>query len=93
MRAVSRVTSFALLAAAALLARLLDLGGDLGLTGDQLVLVDDLSPRDRDNPAWCTYGPCPNCGFLIGQDGTLAEVQTWIDVNQMQNAIDQLLAD
>lgn len=61
------------------------------LEGEQLLLVDDLTPRDLDNPAWCTYGPCPNCGFLIGQDGVLEEVQTWIDVPTMQTAIDDLL--
>ena len=61
------------------------------ITGGQLLLVDDLRPRDLDNPAWCTYGPCPNCGFLIAQDGTLHTVQTWLDVGDMQREIDDLL--
>jgi hypothetical protein len=44
--------------------------------GTQLVLVDDLTPGTYNNPAWCTYGPCPNCSFLIGKDGKLVEVIT-----------------
>jgi hypothetical protein len=31
------------------------------------------------NPAWCTYGTCPNCAFLIRQDGPIDTVQTWFD--------------
>lgn len=46
------------------------------LLGNQLVLVDDLTPGTYNNPAWCTYGTCPNCSFLIGKDGKLVEVLT-----------------
>lgn len=46
------------------------------ITGKQLVLVDDLTPGPLNNPIWCTYGTCPNCSFLIRQDGLLAEVLT-----------------
>lgn len=60
------------------------------LEGDQLLLVDDLTPGDLNNPAWCTYGPCPNCAFLIGQDGVIDTVQTWVD-SSIQSAIDALL--
>ena len=45
-----------------------------GLTGHHLLLVDDLTPRPFNNPVWCTYGTCPNCSFLIRQDGRVAEV-------------------
>ena len=60
------------------------------IEGDQLLLIDDLTPGDLNNPVWCTYGPCPNCAFLIGQDGVIDTVQTWIDAS-VQNAIDGLL--
>jgi hypothetical protein len=61
------------------------------LQGSQTMLVDDLTPGDMNNPAWCTYGPCPNCAFLIGQDGILAKVQTWFNDSDMEAAIDDLL--
>jgi hypothetical protein len=62
------------------------------LTGDQLLLVDELTPL-RDNPLWCTYGTCPNCAFLIGQDGILREVETWYNPSDMERAVDALLAE
>ena len=62
------------------------------LTGQQLLLVDDLTPGTRDNPLWCSYGTCPNCAFLIAQDGQLQRVQTWLNVDEMQAAIDLLLS-
>lgn len=61
-----------------------------GVPGDHLILVDELGPGGSDNPVWCTYGPCPNCAFLIGQDGTVAESQTWVNAGDMQRAIDEL---
>jgi hypothetical protein len=61
------------------------------LDGNQLVLVDDLTPGEQNNPVWCTYGPCPNCAYLIGQDGVIVTVQTWAFVDAMKSAIDQLL--
>jgi len=61
------------------------------VTGRQLMLVDDLTPG-ANNPIWCTYGTCPNCAFLIRQDGTVDTVQTWVDVSAMERAIRTLLA-
>jgi hypothetical protein len=61
------------------------------LVGQQIVLVDDLTPGARNNPVWCTYGPCPNCAYLIRQDGAIDSVQNWVDVLQMQSNIDRLL--
>ena len=62
------------------------------LLGDrQLLLVDDLTPG-QDNPVWCTYGPCPNCAFLIGQEGIIHEVQLWSNTSAMKTAIDALLS-
>jgi hypothetical protein len=61
------------------------------IEGNQFVLVDDLFPGDLNNPVWCTYGPCPNCAFLITQDGMLDTVQTWFSAENMEMAIDQLL--
>lgn len=56
------------------------------LTGRQLMLVDDLGGAAT-NPIWCTYGTCPNCAFLVRQDGTLDTVQTWLDTAAMERAI------
>jgi len=61
------------------------------LEGDQLILVDDLVPGDLNNPVWCTYGPCPNCAYLIGQDGMVDTVQTWFDAGDIETVIDTLL--
>ncbi len=61
------------------------------LEGEQLLLVDDLTPAGRVNPVWCTYGPAPNAAFLIGQDGIVAAQQDWLDVDAMHTAIDALL--
>jgi hypothetical protein len=60
------------------------------VTGHQAILVDDLTPG-ANNPAWCTYGTCPNCAFLIRQDGTVDTVQTWLDPSAMERAIRALL--
>jgi hypothetical protein len=61
------------------------------IQGNQFQLVDDLTPGAHNNPVWCTYGPCPNCAFLIRQDGILDTVQTWVDATDLQSAIDALL--
>ena len=61
------------------------------LGGNQLVLVDDLTPGQQNNPVWCTYGPCPNCAYLIGQDGVIVTVQTWAFLAGMKARIDELL--
>jgi hypothetical protein len=63
------------------------------LEGNQLMLVDELTPESRNNPLWCSYGPAPNSGYLIDQTGKLREVHTWIHVLQMEWAIDALLAE
>jgi hypothetical protein len=57
----------------------------------QMLLVDDLRPRQLDNPVWCTYGPCPNCAYLIRQDGTVEKSQTWVNVTDMKPFIDGIL--
>lgn len=57
----------------------------------QMLLVDDLRPRQLDNPVWCTYGPCPNCAYLIRQDGIVEKSQTWVNVTDMKPFIDTLL--
>ncbi len=61
------------------------------VSGRQLMLVDAVAP-DGANPVWCTYGPCPNCAYLIDQDGTIVTVQKWLDVEGMAEAIEGLLA-
>ena len=61
------------------------------LEGTQLLLVDDLVPGALNNPVWCTYGPCPNCAYMIGQDGTIDTTQEWFSDTPMETAIDELL--
>jgi len=58
-----------------------------------LLLVDDLTPGKQNNPVWCTYGTCPNCSFLIRQDGLLAEVlrRTPNKVAGLETALKKLL--
>ena len=60
------------------------------LSGRQLLLIDDLG-HAATNPIWCTYGTCPNCAFLVRQDGTIDTVQTWLDTAAMEEAIRKLL--
>jgi hypothetical protein len=60
------------------------------VTGRQRIVIDDLS-QGAINPAWCTYGTCPNCAFLIRPDGTIDTVQTWFDRDVMERAIRALL--
>lgn len=57
----------------------------------QTLLIDDLDNDGLINPVWCTYGPCPNCAFLIRQDGTVVESHTWVDPDLMRVAIDNLV--
>ena len=64
---------------------------DALLEGNQLMLLDDLTPMALNNPMWCTYGPAPNCAFLIGQDGRFIEAQQWLDMGAMKAALDNLL--
>ncbi len=61
------------------------------LEGNQLMLVDDLTPGQHNNPIWCTYGPCPTCAYLIDQDAVVDTVQSWVNVSEMQAASDLLL--
>jgi hypothetical protein len=53
---------------------------DLGVL--PVVLVDEM-----DNPVWCTYGPMPNCAYLIGTDGTIIEKESWYQPDLMEKAI------
>jgi hypothetical protein len=55
-----------------------------------LLLIDELSPG-QNNPMWCSYGNCPNCAFLIGQDGRIDTTQLWFGADGMLSAFDDLL--
>jgi Iodothyronine deiodinase len=55
------------------------------------VLVDTFD-AGRANPVWCTYGTCPSCSWLIGQDGSIAAAHEWHDTPSMMGSIDALLA-
>jgi len=61
------------------------------LEGNQLLLIDDLTPGRLNNPIWCTYGTSPNSTFLIRQDGIIDTVQLWLDTAGMEKAINDLL--
>jgi len=50
------------------------------LEGDQLVLVDELTPKGRNNPLWCSYGPAPTLGYLIDRDGKVVKERAWNSV-------------
>ena len=58
--------------------------------GNQVLLVDDLVPGERNNPVWCTYGTCPNCSYLIHRDGIIHTTQDWFDAGEMERAITDL---
>ena len=61
------------------------------LEGNQLLLVDDLTPAEHNDPLYCTFGPSPNSAFLIGQEGIIDTSQLWLDVAEMEQAISNLL--
>lgn len=63
---------------------------DVDLDDDVLVLVDGYG-EDEMNPFWCTYGSCPNCGFLVNQKGRLEAVHAWFDGASMRGSIDAML--
>ena len=55
------------------------------------VLIDEM-----DNPVWSTYGFMPNCGYLIGRDGTVLRRESWFlpgtpnDPSKWEEAIQNL---
>ena len=61
------------------------------ILGNQILLIDELTPKTRDNPLWCTYGPAPNSAYLISRDGRLVAIQDWVDVAAMKKEINKLL--
>ena len=61
------------------------------LEGDQLLLVDELSPGSSVDVVWCTYGTAPNSAFLIRQDGIVEVVQLWLNTSAMEQAIRELI--
>ena len=61
------------------------------IEGNQLLLIDDLTPGALNNPVWCTYGTSPNSAFLIRQDGIVDTVELWFDAPGMEEAIKNLL--
>ena len=63
---------------------------DLTLGTDVIRLIDDLD-GEQSNPFWCSYGTCPSCSFLIGQDGLIHAVHLWHDEATMNVSIDALL--
>jgi hypothetical protein len=66
-------------------------GIDALIEGDQLLLVDELSPGSSVDVVWCTYGTAPNSAFLIRQDGVVEVVQLWLNTGAMEQAIRELV--
>jgi hypothetical protein len=61
------------------------------LEGEQLLLVDGLTPGSSVDVIWCTYGTAPNSAFLIRQDGIVEVVQLWLNTGAMEQAIRELV--
>jgi hypothetical protein len=57
------------------------------LTGNQIILVDELTPLPRNNPVWTSYGPAPNGAYLIGMDAKIKAVQPWVNATTMESEI------
>lgn len=63
-------------------------------TVGQLILVDDLVPRNAtagNDPVWCTFGPNPNGAWLLDADGKVDTAQVWIDPTKIGTAIKRLV--
>lgn len=63
---------------------------DVSLGGDVTVLVDALEEGNT-NPFWCSYGACPNCAFLVNQEGKLEAVHDWFDPKTMNGSVKHLV--
>jgi len=59
---------------------------------NHLMLVDDLTPGATNNPIWCTYGPAPYAGYVIGQDGVIVASEIWAADIDFPKVIDAHLA-
>ena len=46
---------------------------------------------DDANSVWCTYGPAPNFGYVIAQDGTVVLSQDWLREGDIENSIQNLI--
>ena len=60
-------------------------------TGPNVKLVVDALEEDNANPYWCTYGSCPNCAFLVNQQGRFETVHEWFDGRTMRGSIEAML--
>lgn len=59
--------------------------------GDQLLVVDSLTPNELNDPFWCTYGTNANGVLLINQEGTVVNSDTWFSAKKMEEAINNLI--
>ena len=59
--------------------------------GPNVKLVVDALEEGNANPYWCTYGSCPNCAFLVNQEGRLETVHEWFDGRTMRGSIEAML--
>jgi hypothetical protein len=51
------------------------------------VVVDTM-----DNAVWKAYGSAPNCAYVIGRNGNIADAEAWMEPDQLRRAITQALA-
>ncbi len=66
--------------------------GELALGDHVTVLVDPMDPGAAD-PFWCTYGPCPYCGFLLSPEGEVVAAHDWMDARAMGASIKSMLEE
>lgn len=55
-------------------------------------LVDGLAPRQSpnatgNNPIWCRWGPAPNAGWIVDQNGNVSFAQLWLEEAGMDAAM------
>ena len=64
------------------------------LSGNELLLIDDLSPELENDPVWCSYARCASCSILIGRDGYVKEVlpNNQTDLETAKQTLDWFLA-
>ncbi len=51
------------------------------------VVVDTL-----ENTVWKAYGCAPNCAYVIGTDGKIADAQPWMELNHLRQTLARLTA-
>ncbi len=61
------------------------------IEGDQLLLVDDLSPGKSVNPVLNAYGTLPSPAFIIRRDGVIHWSNMWYLAEEFREKLDEIL--